>query len=150
MIYMFSGLATKIPKNFILCDGRELLKTAYPQLFQAIGTIYGESIDKLKFKIPDLRGCFTRCVGGNAGALGTKQGDAIRNITGTFATTFAYGDVQTGVFTSSTAKNTGVSTYAGTHERAVTLNFNANSVVPTANENRPVNMSMNYVIQVTE
>lgn len=150
MIYMFSGLATKIPKNFILCDGRELLKTAYPQLFGAIGTIYGESADKLKFKIPDLRGCFTRCVGGNAGALGTKQGDAIRNITGTFATTFAYGDVQTGVFTSSTAKNTGVSTYAGTHERAVTLNFNANSIVPTANENRPVNMAMNYVIQVSE
>lgn len=151
MIYTFAGATENIPSNFMLCDGRELSKADYPQLFNAIGTIYGESADTLSFKIPDLRGCFTRCVGGNADALGIKQGDAIRNIEDTFIYwDYHLGATKTELFSK---KYVSWATYIGSGEHKilnVNLNFDASRVVPTANENRPLNMAMNYVIQVSE
>lgn len=155
MIYMFSGATENIPSNFMLCDGRELSKAEYPQLFNAIGTIYGESIDKLKFRIPDLRGCFTRCVGGNAGALGTKQGDAIRNIQGSLY--FMSGTTMRvkGVFTNSSSDipkdyKPALVSRADYSTLTEKITLNTSNIVPTANENRPTNMAMNYVIQICE
>ncbi|MBZ7976890.1 phage tail protein [Campylobacter sp. RM12637] len=151
MICMFAS--NSVPSNFIVCDGRELAKKDYPQLFKVIGITYGESADKLKFKIPDLRGKFVRCVGGNAAALGVSQGDAIRNITGSFSGALEsisnlesfyefdgafYIDRTKGVFGHG----------SGTDRDNAIYRFSASKVVPTANENRPINMSMNYAIQV--
>lgn len=156
---MYAGAT--IPSNYMLCDGRELSKADYPQLFQAIGTIYGESADKLKFKIPDLRGKFVRCVGGNSAPLGIEQGDAIRNITasvssdpsvnGNAAPTISSGGLsENGAFRAinyaSKASAGGI--YPGTGYYGIS--FDASRVVPTANENRPINMSMNFIIQVEE
>lgn len=141
---MYSG--AKIPANFLPCDGRELLKTAYAQLFNAIGITYGESADKLKFKIPDLRGCFVRCVGGNAAKLGLRQGDAIRNITGKFGADDRMAYILQGCFFNAGWSDTGSSGSGGGN----TIGFDASKVVPTANENRPLNMAMNFIIQIKE
>jgi microcystin-dependent protein len=62
--------------GYIPCDGRELSALEYPDLFQAIGTIYGAS--GTNFKVPNLRGVFLRGTGGNAAPLGQKQGDATK------------------------------------------------------------------------
>lgn len=51
----FSGRV--IPENWMLADGRSLLRADYPQLFEEIGTIYGAP-DGTHFKLPDLRGRF--------------------------------------------------------------------------------------------
>lgn len=148
MIYMFSGASENIPSNFMLCDGRELSKADYPQLFNAIGIIYGESVDGLSFKIPDLRGCFTRCVGGNAEALGAKQGDAIRDITGGLMALDNRPQTTAGAFKALSCWHPSINGGGGASGWA--YDFKASRVVPTANENRPLNMSMNYVIQVSE
>lgn len=148
MIFMFSGATENIPSNFMLCDGRELSKTEYPQLFNAIGTIYGESVDKLKFKIPDLRGCFTRCVGGNAGALGVSQSDAIRDITGGLMALDNRPQTTAGAFKALKCWHPSIS--GGGGASGWVYDFKASRVVPTANENRPINMALNYVIQISE
>jgi microcystin-dependent protein len=67
------------PRGYLLCDGREVDVLNYPDLFRAIGTIYGGN-GTSKFKLPDFRGMFLRGAGGNAAPLGQRQGDAIRNI----------------------------------------------------------------------
>jgi microcystin-dependent protein len=114
-------------------------------LFRAIGTIYGSN-GTSKFKLPDFRGMFLRGAGGNAAPLGQRQGDAIRNIVGNVSPSWA-GDVAgspTGVFSGS-YKN---SSREGTNSNnGWNLNFYASRVVPTANENRPVNYAVSYYIK---
>jgi hypothetical protein len=39
--------------NHLLCDGREILKTSFPELYSYIGDSQGASGDPLKFKLPD-------------------------------------------------------------------------------------------------
>lgn len=43
------------PVGWMICNGAELLRSAYPELFNAIGTAYGSS-GPLYFNLPDLRG----------------------------------------------------------------------------------------------
>jgi phage-related tail fiber protein len=48
-----------VPSGWLSCDGSSLLRSAYPALFTAIGTIYGTA-DANHFNIPDMRGMFPR------------------------------------------------------------------------------------------
>ena len=70
-----------IPTNWMLADGRSLLRAEYPDLFTAIGTVYG-SVDATHFNLPDLR---SRFVYGAALAdltdLGLKGGESAHILT---------------------------------------------------------------------
>jgi hypothetical protein len=94
--------------------------------------------------ISDFQGRFLRGSGGNAAAIGTEQGDAIRNITGTFSTQSPVTG-NDGVFsgTSGTQYVTGVS-WASGKSRFI---FDASAVVPTAAENRPMNYAVILAIK---
>ena len=46
---------TNIPTGYILCNGQSLLRTEYPDLFNAIGTTYG-SVDSTHFNLPNIKG----------------------------------------------------------------------------------------------
>lgn len=46
------------PEGFMPCDGRELSKNAYAELYKLIGGTWGET--KTTFFLPDLRGQFVR------------------------------------------------------------------------------------------
>ena len=70
------------PSRTLICDGSEISRDTYSELFNVIGTIYGEGDGSTTFNIPDYRGAFLRCIGGNSESLGIRQEDAIRNITG--------------------------------------------------------------------
>ncbi len=95
---------------------------AYPELSALLGG-----------QVPDLRGLFLRGHGGNSAALGVKQGDAIRNITG------GAGYIQ---FHQNTGSAAGAFYLSGNGGRARIngseyepyLNFDASRVVPTAPE----------------
>ncbi len=53
----YSGLDTKVPAGWLLCDGQELSETTYATLFDAISTTYntgGEAGGN--FRVPDARG----------------------------------------------------------------------------------------------
>ena len=163
-IETFAGVAAKIPEGYLLCNGQEVSRTTYKDLFDVIGTTYG-STSGTTFKVPDLSGKFIRGNGsttinhgsyGNtthtSAALGITQGDTIRNIDGTIGSSWSSDhatlDFLSGAFSVSTYNNRGdvPSYYLGGLAPQI-ANFNASRVVPTANENRPINMSMNYIIK---
>jgi microcystin-dependent protein len=57
---------TKDPDGYMICDGRALLRSEYPDLFAVIGTSYGAP-DSTRFNIPDMRGEFLRGADNGAG-----------------------------------------------------------------------------------
>jgi len=57
----FGGSA--IPSGYLLCNGNEVLKTAYTELYAVIGDAFGTASDNTKFKLPDLREATTKGVG---------------------------------------------------------------------------------------
>ena len=44
-----------VPSGYLLCNGAEVLKTAYAELYAVIGDAFGTASDNTKFKLPDLR-----------------------------------------------------------------------------------------------
>ena len=138
----YGFFAMKNPKGrWLFCDGREISRTDYPELFEAIGTTYGEGDGTTTFNIPDRRGYFGRCL--DAGAevdyqsdreIGSKQGDAIRNITGSFETRTPAGEhPPTGSFYISSTDGwlNSASSLGGGGE----ISIDASKQVPTAPEN---------------
>lgn len=45
-----------IPENWLLCDGSEVSRTTYQDLFNTIGTSFGQGDGFTTFNLPDLRG----------------------------------------------------------------------------------------------
>lgn len=82
--------------GWMACDGRVLDSSVYPELFAVLGHQYDGAADDKTFAIPDYRGYFLRGVDGGSGndpdaaarsasdgshsaAVGSSQGDALRN-----------------------------------------------------------------------
>jgi microcystin-dependent protein len=57
-ILPFAGPKGNIPAGFLPCDGGLVSRTAYPDLYNAIGDSWGSS--GASFRLPDLRGMFLR------------------------------------------------------------------------------------------
>lgn len=89
----------------------------------------------------------------NGRSLGTYQGDAIRNITGTAnssiggsgAGTFTSGS---GAFEASNASNDPVLNTTGSGNRYRAVDFDSSRVVPTAEENRPENITAYQLLKI--
>ena len=114
--------------------------------------------------VPDYQGMFLRGLGGNsAKTLGELQKDAIRNITGfvsgTSFTTFGgfmgalydYGSRDGRLWSGYIKTTVNNVTYTGQFESLGSATddfaFDASRVVPTAEENRPVNKAVRYMIK---
>lgn len=118
--------------NWLECNGQSVNPSVYPELSAVIG-----------LQVPDLRGLFLRGMGGNSANLGVRQEDAIRNISGSFTGGHVSWPV-TGAF-----RRTGVA-YLFRHggdQHTSRFEFDASLQVPTAEENRPVNMAVRYLIR---
>ena len=169
MVSPFAGPVENIPTGWLLCDGSEISRTEYANLYNAIGVCWGVGDGATTFNLPDLRGLFLRGVsgesgndpdvaerlvlndnGGNTGNnVGSYQGDAIRNITGTVAAhdltdnasipevAGAFYNFWTGY---RDAKN-------GADGGNYGFGFDASRVVPVGNDNRPKNAYVNYIIK---
>ena len=127
--------------TWLLCNGQSC--TAYPELVKVLG----------KSTVPNYQGIFLRGNGSqisthygsvthSSAALGVLQGDAIRNITGTVG-----GNMRpthgSGVFYLVSNGPQGNKT---SNDGAI-FGFDTSRVVPTANEIRPVNRSVNWIIK---
>lgn len=152
-VISFAGDAAQIPAGYLLCNGAAVSRTDYASLFAAIGTIYGSGDGETTFNLPDFRGKFLRgYLSGTSAALGTAQGDAIRNLTGGTANlmsnlTSPYVGNGSGVFRNSSDSRL---TLIGTEDSwlyTATLTLDASRQVPTAAENRPANYAVNYIIK---
>ncbi|EFD9672138.1 phage tail protein, partial [Escherichia coli] len=140
------------PQGWLKYNGAPFDKNIYPKL----GAVYPAGV------LPDLRGEFIRGWDDGRGVdagriILAQQGDAIRNITGgvqgrnaaTSARLFNAG--ATGAFRTdgefgSYAAQVDVAIGA-TDDRFAALFFDASLMVPTANENRPRNLSFNYIVR---
>ena len=137
--------------NWLECNGQSISQTVYPELFAVIGG-----------KVPDYRGLFLRGYGqqthtqnnGSAvgvtstthksGELGKVQGDAIRNIWGKFSTETPSREMSD-LFTQYDGPGDGNGDDG--HSGDPRIIFDASRVVPTATENRPVNVAVRYFIR---
>ena len=61
-ITLWSGSTT--PTNWLLCDGREVSRETYSELFAAIGTIWGAGDGSTSFNLPDFTDKFALGAGG--------------------------------------------------------------------------------------
>lgn len=48
--------STNIPAGWLLCQGQEVSRVAYKNLFDVIGVSYGPGDNRITFNLPDLRG----------------------------------------------------------------------------------------------
>lgn len=138
----------RYPSGFMECKGQLLNKADYPELFSVIEYTYGGSGNS--FNLPKFDdGRFFRSTGGNADTLGRLQGDAIRNITGhIIANQLSSINLTEGAL-STVVMGTGYSYLQnGGPNYGLHTYFDASKVVPTANENRPINSSMIVLIKV--
>ena len=167
--YLLEGLAVGTPIGTIImwasatnpqdggvwldCDGQDC--TAYPRLVAIVGN-----------NVPDLQGLFPRCVGSqdlsvtidgttttqtfNGGSVGDKTADCIRNITGT-ADADSLTDLDgfsavTGAFYNGERSTMHNSQHAD-NGKTYALGFDASKVVPVGVENKPVSVSLRFLIK---
>ncbi|EGW52002.1 hypothetical protein HMPREF1022_00970 [Desulfovibrio sp. 6_1_46AFAA] len=149
----------ELPFGWHFCNGERFLLTS-PQgevlsgLSENFRADWGLEEDLCSISLPNLfhedgRGCFLRPVNGLTRQVGALEGDAIRNITGEYNEYQTVGSVAGYGFTN------GVFTTGRDYERVMggssagaahSLMFDASRVVPTAPENRPLNLGMTPAI----
>ena len=138
--------ANSLPQGsgtWLECNGQSCV--TYPQLVAVLG----------RSTVPDYRGAFLRAYGSRtsshygtvthqSGELGVLQGDAIRNITGNVTSIYGRSNIANGAFNLDRAYE------AIDYDKGANMahySFNASRVVPTANENRPINIAVKYLIK---
>lgn len=123
--------------EWLECNGQAVDAAKYPELYAMIGAT------------PDYRGVFLRGLGGNSSSLGSYQGDAMRNIYGEISNigrfSNEYSQSTWGVF--ATSKRSGSTPYIRSQGGNSNVGLRASWAVPTANENRPVNKAVRYLIR---
>lgn len=163
VIVPFGG--EEVPFGWMLCDGSEISRTEYANLYSAIGVCWGTGDGSTTFNLPDMRGMFLRGVSGDSGNdedagarlvlnnnggnignnVGSYQSDAIRNITGSTS-----GHTAANIEGAFELGTDNLFWYTGggsinVFERPLT--FDASRVVPVGNDNRPKNVYVNYIIK---
>lgn len=58
-----------IPTGYLMCDGSEISKTDYVDLYKVISNSFGAPTDTTKFKLPDLRNKFVQGADNNIGTV---------------------------------------------------------------------------------
>lgn len=82
----FFGSTAAPNSNWLVCDGRAVSRTAYADLFAAVGTTYGEGNGSTTFNLPYL---IDRTVWGGSTGIGTAKQAGLPNITGEIHTRHA-------------------------------------------------------------
>ena len=161
-IFMFAGNFS--PNNYLVCQGQSFSITTMPLLFGAIGYIYG-GVTGVSYNLPDLRGIFVRGVGthGSSGASGLAIGKVQLQSLQTHGHNMpnASSVVNAGnALVDIIASNIGgildlfrenfAKPFGGGGEPLLMTNgpVDTMNATPLANETRPTNMSLIYMIKV--
>ena len=54
MVELWAGGSSNVPSGWLLCNGREVSRTTYADLYRIIGNTYGVSTTSAAFKLPNL------------------------------------------------------------------------------------------------
>lgn len=132
--------------TWLICNGQST--ALYPELAAIVGA-----------NVPDYQGIFLRGFGSQASAhygavthssnaLNALQGDAIRNMSGTFYANNVSNWGSSGVFSQQrTSEKHESIDYKHQSLYYFRYSFNAANGVPTANENRPINRAVYWLIK---
>ena len=102
-------------KGWLLCDGRSLQRSDYPELFEIIGTSFG-SVDADTFNLPDFRGRAIGIVGHGPGLTNRPMGTSIGSETHTLTSSEMPSHTHTATTSTAGAHNHGgVTGSDGTH-----------------------------------
>ena len=143
-----------LPNGWLLCDGSAVSRTDYVDLFNAIGTLYGDGDGSTTFNLPNLT---DKVIWGNA-TSGTVKDAGLPNITGDVWTSVAsfarvVQKVGGGVFDDSGNTNISVSddrTAGNGNGSYYTINFNAsksNAIYGNSTTVQPPALTMRYIIK---
>jgi len=172
-IIAWGGQTSSIPKNWALCNGKVISKTAYPDLFTAIGTSWGSS-GADKFNLPDLRGRFLRgddagtgrdpdakkrlpsYPGGSTSGVGSAQEDSFQDHSHNqqdHRHSLYNNDANLQAIASGSGAFTGVGTLmSSTQDASVIIQnatqFGTHSKIKTGEESRPKNAAVNFIIKM--
>ena len=103
---MFFGVKS-IPDGWLLCNGANVSRTTYANLFAAIGTNFGSGNGSTTFTLPNLSGRFIEGTT-STGSVGNTYSAGLPNISGT-----NFGKVQTGNTVSGAATKGSAESYSG-------------------------------------
>lgn len=155
----FAGPADKVPRGWVLCDGRELSIAANQRLYGAIGSVWGNASSG-NFRVPDFRGLFLRGAGSQGGfakATGTPYaGESV----GTFQYDMFQGhmhyrnpanSVEHNMIPASPNGSLGLSPGASHPADLLMTGLQAShdlyGVVRAGDETRPASYSVNFIIK---
>ena len=142
--------------GWTVCDGRSLDRYHYPELFAALGYLYGGS--GKAFNLPDYRGYFLRGLdpgtgadpdrdkrtapvpGGSAEGVGSTQGCAFQQHEHQYLGASLAGAAAQGDQSSATTSQENYTTGGGAYP---------SDVKTSQTETRPVNVYVNYIIKFT-
>lgn len=131
-------------------NGAAISRTAYPELFEVLGTAYGAGDGVNTFNLPDFRGKFLRGVGGNSAAIGVAQGDGNKFHRHVVSCTDGAGSITAGLLSFNSYNNNirvipmaGLTLCSGS-QTAQSGEYQADAVGEV--ESRPVNTAVKYCI----
>ena len=144
-----------VPPGFLEVDGSLQSAAAYPDLAAYLGTTFNTGGEPAGyFRLPESRGEFLRGWdhgrGVDAGrSIGSIQGDAIRNLSGTLGKVYRRADSgeATGVYANSPKSPGQIVSGSNIADQTVEIKFDASLQVPTAAENRPRNLAVMWCIK---
>lgn len=126
------------PSGWLEMNGQST--SGYPELANIVGST-----------VPDLRGQFVRAWDNGKGmdsgrSILSEQGDAIRDLQGSFTTYYSTSSTS-GVLNGVSTTNNKSSLANGSGYKVGRVEFKASLTVPTADENRPNNVALMYIIK---
>lgn len=146
--------------NWFLCNGQEISRVTYSELFDIIGTRFGGGDGTTTFNLPDYRGKFLRGLGGDSASdIYTTQEESLPNVKAGFDFRDSSGNI--GVFHNLSgsvrgSSNSGIIGRASidVHGSSATyshLEIDAsigNSAYGKSSHVTPINQAVNYFIKV--
>jgi len=130
--------ATTAPSGWLECDGSNVNRVTFPNLFNVIGTTFGAGDGSNTFGLPDLRGEFVRGWDNNRGldngrSFASIQGDLVGSHRHEIQAQKSQDD--------STGGNKVAAMDAGEDQRNIDTEFS------TGEETRPRNIALMYIIK---
>lgn len=145
--------STTLPKGFLLCDGAEISKTDYADLYAVIGDTFGTATNNTKFKLPDLRDKFVQGANDN---LGTSKEAGLPNITGEWipgSVPDVHNQYTKGAVKGTSGVSDNIASYAQKQTTGYGFSFdasNSNSIYGNSTTVQPPAVCLCYIIKATK
>ena len=131
--------------GWLLCDGSEVSRENYKNLFEVIGTTFGEGDGTLTFNLPNYKGRFLQMVS-NDQTIGSNVEAGLPNITGNFSVGSNQTSYLKGAFYSSDSGNADSNGGAGTSGGGFDAS-RSNPIYGNSNTVQPPSSLVNYFIK---